>query len=57
MTSKALSLTEEGFLLPQDMTTRLDSHGVWAILISNDTGTVIWKTESIPDSIPTSVMK
>lgn len=48
----ALQLTDRGFFLPDEITAELKEQNVWAVLIDDDTRTVIWQTGDLPDSIP-----
>ncbi len=48
----ALSQTENGYLLPAEAAAELSAAGAWAILIDNDTKTVVWHSDDLPDSVP-----
>lgn len=52
-TAAAIKYTDNGYALPEDISTDLTSQGIWAILIDNDTLNVVWHTEGLPDTIPT----
>lgn len=50
----ALQTTENGYVLPDAAVQELHSDGAWAILIDNSTHEVVWHSDHLPDSIPTS---
>lgn len=50
----ALQTTENGYALPDAAVQELQSDGAWAILIDNATHEVVWHSDYLPDSIPTS---
>lgn len=49
---KSLTLTESGYVLEEEKSKELENDDVWAILIDNDTHSVVWHTENLPDSVP-----
>lgn len=53
-TGSSLQKTENGYSLNEEMTTKLNDNNVWAILIDNSTLQVVWQTENVPDTIPSS---
>ncbi len=53
-TGKALQRTENGYYLSEEASVKLSENDVWAILIDNSTSQVVWKTENVPDNIPSS---
>ncbi len=50
--AEALTETENGCVLSDEGAAVLDSAGAWAILIDNDTKSVVWSSENLPDSVP-----
>ena len=53
-TAEAIQVTDSGFGLPERIVSRLISDGIWAVFIDNDTKKVLWRTENVPDGIPSS---
>ncbi len=51
-TGKALQVSENSYVLSDEMTAKLAENNAWAILIENDTLRVVWKTENTPADIP-----
>lgn len=51
---KALEETDSGYMLSKDISAKLQGNQAWAILIDNDTLQVVWKTENLPNSIPSA---
>ncbi|WP_032120952.1 sensor histidine kinase [Clostridium amazonitimonense] len=51
-TSKGLSQRDNGYTLSEEVNLNLKDLGIWAILIDNDTGKVIWNTDNLPEEIP-----
>ncbi len=49
----ALTETEKGFCLSDEGAEILRLSGAWAILIDNDTKTVVWHSDNLPKSVPT----
>ncbi|WP_338754466.1 HAMP domain-containing sensor histidine kinase [Bacillus sp. FJAT-52991] len=52
-TSNHLQKTEDGYILKEATATKLKNKNIWAILIENETGQVIW-SQNLPKEIPTS---
>lgn len=50
--ANAIQNTDNGYDLPEEISTELTSQGIWAIMIDNDTMNVVWHTEELPDTIP-----
>lgn len=51
----ALYQTEDGnYVLTDEMALELKEANVWGIFIDNDTKQVVWKTENLPDTVPTT---
>lgn len=48
----ALYQTENGYNLSDEATAELNAASAWAILIDNDTKTVVWHSAGLPDSVP-----
>ncbi len=48
----ALNQTENGCVLSREGAEILQSSGAWAILIDNDTRTVVWHSDDLPESVP-----
>ncbi len=48
----SLSQTENGYILSDEAAAKLNAAGAWAILIDNDTKTVVWHSDNLPDSVP-----
>ena len=53
-TGKAFQASENGYTLQEDISTQLKQQDVWAFVVDNDTLQIVWKTENLPDTIPTS---
>ncbi len=53
-TGKSLQIYNNEYVLSDEMSAKLNANNVWAILIDNDTLQVVWKTENVPDSIPST---
>ena len=53
-TGKAFQASENGYTLEEDISTQLKQQDVWAFVVDNDTLQIMWKTENLPDTIPTS---
>lgn len=53
-TAKALKTANNGYALSEEVSVKLKANDVWAILIDNDTSQVVWKTENVPDSVPSA---
>lgn len=53
-TGKALKMSDYGYELSDEISTKLKTDDIWAILIDNDTLQVVWKTENVPDSVPSN---
>lgn len=49
---KALKETENGYILDDKYCKFLENEEAWAVLIDNETHTVIWNTDNLPESIP-----
>ncbi len=49
---EALKKTENGYRLDEEHCRVLERENAWAILIDNDTHTVIWNTDNLPAGIP-----
>lgn len=49
----ALQLTDGGYSISDDVTAKLKEEKAWAFLIDNDTRQVVWRTDHLPDNIPT----
>lgn len=51
----ALHQTEEGnYVLTAEMAFELSEADVWGIFIDNDTKQVVWKTDNLPNTVPTT---
>lgn len=50
----AIETSGSGWYLPNRLARQLVSEGIWAVLIENDTGQAVWKSENVPDRIPSS---
>lgn len=51
----ALHQTEEGnYVLTDEMSLELSEADIWGIFIDNETNQVAWKTDNLPDTIPTA---
>ncbi len=51
----ALHQTADGnYVLTDEMALELSEAGAWGIFIDNDTKQVVWKTDNLPDTIPTT---
>lgn len=53
-TGKALKLEYNGYVLSEEVSAKLKANDVWAILIDNGTSQVVWRTENVPDSVPSA---
>ena len=51
-TGKAFQTSENGYTLPEEISTQLKEQNVWAFVVDNDTLQIVWKTENVPDTIP-----
>ena len=51
---KDLQASDSGYVLSEEMSVKLQENNAWAILIDNDTLQVVWHTQNLPNSIPTS---
>lgn len=51
---KSFQTLDNGYVLSEEMSTKLNANNVWAILIDNDTLQVVWKTENVPNSVPSA---
>ena len=51
-TGKAFQASENGYTLPEEISTQLKEQNVWAFVVDNDTLQIVWKTENVPDTIP-----
>ena len=50
-----LQQTADGrYILTDEMSLKLNEADIWGIFIDNDTKQVVWKTENLPDGIPTT---
>lgn len=49
-----LSQNEDGYQLSEKMARELEASNAWAIFIENDTMQVVWQTDGLPETIPTS---
>ena len=49
----ALQLTDGGYSISDDVSAKLKEENAWAFLIDNDTRQVVWRTDHLPDNIPT----
>lgn len=47
-----LTKTENGYQLPEEITTLLDQEKVWALLADNQTGKIVWHTDNLPKEMP-----
>ncbi|MCD7827241.1 MAG: HAMP domain-containing histidine kinase [Clostridiales bacterium] len=51
----ALHQTADGnYVLTDEMALELNEADVWGIFIDNDTKQVVWKTDNLPDTVPTT---
>lgn len=51
----ALFQTEDGnYVLTDEIALKLEKADVWGIFIDNDTKQVVWKTDHLPDTVPTT---
>lgn len=51
----ALFQTEDGnYVLTDEIALKLEEADVWGIFIDNDTKRVVWKTDHLPDTVPTT---
>lgn len=48
----SLSQTENGYILSDEAAAALKAADAWAIFIDNDTKTVVWHSDDLPDSVP-----
>lgn len=53
-TGESLQIHNNEYVLSDEMSAKLNANNIWAILIDNDTSQVVWKTENVPNSIPTT---
>lgn len=52
--ANALHKTTNGYVLTEDMSEELASCNAWAMFIDNDTHSVVWQTDDLPDTVPKS---
>lgn len=50
--SKALQSTNSGYVLDQQSLNELAEENVWAILIDNDSKTIVWESSNTPENLP-----
>lgn len=53
-TGKALKSEDNGYVLSEEVSAKLKANDVWAILIDNGTSQVVWRTENVPDNVPSA---
>ncbi|KSV58719.1 sensor histidine kinase [Acetivibrio ethanolgignens] len=53
-TGKSLQIDNNEYMLSDEMSAKLNANAIWAILVDNDTLQVVWKTENVPNSIPST---
>ncbi|MBD5465675.1 MAG: HAMP domain-containing histidine kinase [Lachnospiraceae bacterium] len=51
-TGKALRTFESEYILPEEISHKLEANNAWAFLIDKDTLQVVWETENVPDNTP-----
>ena len=49
----ALELTQDGYSISDDIIAELKEQNAWALLIHDDTRQVVWRTDYLPNNIPT----
>lgn len=49
----ALELTQDGYSISDDIIAELQNQNAWAILINDATRQVVWRTDYLPNNIPT----
>lgn len=49
----ALQPTGDGYELPQEIVLELEKQSIWAVFIDDDTKQVAWRTDNLPEGIPT----
>ncbi len=53
--ARALTQTEDGaYVLPDDILLELENSNAWGILIADSTMQVVWQTDNLPETVPTS---
>lgn len=50
--AEAIEETENGYIMSEDMTAELAENDIWAVFIDNSTLKAVWKTGSLPDTVP-----
>ena len=50
----SIKSTDNGYVLSEEVSEKLNSQNVWTILIDNDTLEVVWYTDNLPDTVPMS---
>ena len=48
----SIKSTDNGYILSEEVSEKLNSQDVWAILIDNGTLEVVWHTDNLPDTVP-----
>lgn len=48
----SIQYTDDGYILSEEASAKISSHGAWAILIDNNTLKVVWHTDNLPDTVP-----
>ena len=50
--AEAMEVREEGYTLPEEMQTELESENIWAVYIDNTTLKALWHSDNLPDTVP-----
>ena len=48
----SIQAVDDGYILSEESSTDVLSHGAWGILIDSDTLKVVWHTDNLPDTVP-----
>ena len=50
--AEAMEHTEDGYFLPEELQTDLESRNIWAVYVDNTTLQALWHSENLPDEVP-----
>lgn len=51
-TADALTLSEDGYVLQNDVLTLLKEKDIWAFIVDNDKLQIVWNTDNLPETVP-----
>lgn len=50
--AEAMEQTEDGYFLPEELQTDLESRNIWAVYVDNTTLQALWHSKNLPDEVP-----